>query len=95
MTNPQTTNIRKLNPNPPTDHKWKNRGDMTFEYHSDAEQRLNDLESGKAEITPDEDSAIRKLFMDRRGIKDPDAINEAVKKDNERIAKKLEAKNRF
>lgn len=93
------SDVIPLKPKLATDHKWRSvdaeEGKMVFEYHSAAEQRIRDLESGAAEITPDEDSAIRKLFMERMGIKDADAINEAVKKDNERIQKKLENKNRF
>ena len=92
-------NIIPLKPKAATDHKWRNvpaeEGKMAFEYHSAAEQRIKDLENGQAEITPDEQDAIRKLFMDRAGIKDVDKINEAVAKDNERIRKKLENKNIF
>jgi len=93
------TNIIPLKPKPATDHKWRpitaEEGKMAFQYHSAAEQRIHDLESGQAEITPDEQDAIRKLVMDHAGVKDVDKINEAVAKDNERIRKKLESKSTF
>lgn len=93
------TNVTKLKSKEPTDHRWEQCepvGDnMAFKYVSPAEQRIKDLESGQAEITPDEQSAIRKLFMDKMGIKDVDAINKAVAADNERIQRKIDNKNRF